>query len=451
MYRRLSAIMFPILLVALIGAGVWGYREHQDKNAILIKAENQYQRAFHDLSYHVNKLHTELGNSLAVNSTSTDYFKKNLINVWRLTSQAQNEINQLPLTLLPFNKTEEFLAKIANFSYQTSVRDLSNNPLNEEEMKSLRTLYDHSGQISKDLRDVQSKVLAKNLRWMDVETALATENNKLDNTIIDGFQMVDKKVSQYPEINWGPAAEALHKTPNFQALSGPMVSADEIKTKAAQFLGLADGSGLKIVENGNGTEYNSFNVSQIASDQRQVQLDYSKKGGQLIWYMNDREVPSKMLDVRGARDAAMQFLEEHGYSGMFPVNYDEYQNIASLTMAKKEGDVIVYPAKLTVRVALDDGEVIGLQASDYNQENRQRTLPSPKIDLQTARKSLNPNFTVESDALALIKNELNHELLCYQFYGKINGSNYRIFINADNGMEEKIEQIRGQEIPANQS
>src|SRR5690349_10106571 len=112
MYRRLSSIMFPIVAVLLIGAVYWGYQEHQDKNAILIKAENQYQRAFHDLTFHVDKLHDQLGNTLAVHSASTGSHRKALVNVWRLTSQAQNEISQLPLSYLPFTEAEDFLSHI---------------------------------------------------------------------------------------------------------------------------------------------------------------------------------------------------------------------------------------------------------------------------------------------------------------------------------------------------
>ena len=90
MYQRLSAVLFPIAAVLLAGTVLWGYQEHQEKNRILVKAENQYQRAFHDLSYHVDKLHTELGNTLAVNSASTGAQRKGLVNVWRITSEAQN-------------------------------------------------------------------------------------------------------------------------------------------------------------------------------------------------------------------------------------------------------------------------------------------------------------------------------------------------------------------------
>jgi spore germination protein len=438
--------MFPILLIALFGLGVWGYREHQDKNSVLIKAENQYQRAFHDLSFHMDKLHRELGNTLAINEDSDDYYKKKLINVWRITSQAQNEINQLPLTLLPFNKTEQFLANISNFAYQTSVRDLGKTPLTDGERTSLKELYEHSGQISNDLRDVQSKVLANNLRWMDVETAVATENTKLDNVIIDGFKAVDKKVSEYPEIDWGAAAAAMPRMQSFKALAGGDASVDEIRQKTAQFLDIQDTSKFNIVESGSGTDYDSFAVTGVNPNTGQdVHLDYSKKGGQLIWYVANKDVKDKVLDMRGARDAAVQFLEARGYSNLVPISYDEFQNVASLTMAPKQGDTIIFPAMLTVNVALDDGEVTGLQTSEYVHEHHPRQLASPKLSMEQAKKSLNSAFQVDREALALIKDDMNEEVQCYEFLGTINSGRYRIFINADNGEEVKVETIRDQD------
>jgi spore germination protein len=438
--------MFPILLIALFGMGVWGYREHQDKNSVLIKAENQYQRAFHDLSYHMGKLHRELGNTLAINENSDGYYKKELINVWRITSQAQNEINQLPLTLLPFNKTEQFLANISNFAYQTSIRDLDKSPLTDGERESLKELYEHSGQISNDLRDVQSKVLANNLRWMDVETAVATENMKMDNTIIDGFKAVDKKVGEYPEIDWGTAAAAMPRMQSFQALDGGEASVDEIRQKAVQFLDIQDAGGLKIVENGNGTEYDSFTVTGVHPNTGQnVHLDYSKKGGQLIWYLVDKDVKDKVLDMRGARDAALQFLESRGFSNLVPISYDEFQNVASLTMAPKQGEAIIFPAMLNVNVALDDGQVTGLQMSEYVHENHPRQLSEPKLSIDQAKASLNSAFNIDRNELALIRNDMNEEVLCYEFLGKVNNGRYRIFINADTGEEVKVETLRDQD------
>ncbi|TXK76567.1 germination protein YpeB [Paenibacillus sp. N3.4] len=451
MYKRLSIVMFPFLMLALIGASVWGYLEHQQKNTILIKAENQYQRAFHDLSYHMDTLHTELGNTLAVNTTSEPSYRKGLVNVWRLTSQAQSDINQLPLTLLPFNKTGDFLANMANFSYRMSVRDMTKNPLNEQEMKTLNALYDHSKEITSELRGVQDKVIANNLRWMDVELALASQNEAQDNAIIDGFSSVDKKVGAYEELNWGPGNMNIFSKNDVKMLSGNEMTPDEIKQKASQFLGLKDPSGLKVIENGGSApEYQSYSVllPGTGGSENETQMDFTKKGGHLVYFMKPRNVQAAKFDLRQARDTANEFLDQHEYKNMSAVSYDQFQNIANLIFAKRENDVTIYPQQISVKVALDTLEVIGLQATDYIYGQKQRTIGQPKITMEEARKQLNPKMEVTGQSLAIIKNELDQEVLCHEFIGKLNNNVYRIYMNGELGTEEKIETIRPQQITA---
>jgi spore germination protein len=445
-------VLMPIFAVALIGAGYWGYREHQDKNAILIKAENQYQRAFHDLSYHIDKLQSELGNTLTASSTSHDAYRRGLANVWRLTNQAQSEINQLPLALMPFHHTEEFLANLANFSYRAAVRDMTKQPLSEQEMKTLGQLYNNAQDIRSQLRDVQGKVIANNLRWMDVETALATQKEQRDNTIIDGFQTVDKKIGEYSEVDWGPTALAVRDEKwRAQMLSGPAATPDDIKKKAAQFVPNTDPGAMRVTENGTGTNFQTYSVriprGANASD---ILLDFTKQDGRLLTFVAPRNVNAARLGIREARDIAAQYLDEHGYPSMSAVSYDQYNNVATITFARRQNDVLIYPEKAAVRVALDNGEVLGLLASDYAFEHKERKLPSPKLNAEEAKKTLNPKLDVSSQSLALIRNDLDQEVLCHEFVGGLNGTTYRIFVNADNGTEERIEAIRAEEKQAEQ-
>lgn len=444
MYTRLSAILFPVTAILLIGALVWGYQENQEKNSILIKAENQYQRAFHDLSYHVDKLHTELGNTLAVHSASTGSHRKSLVNVWRITSEAQNEINQLPLTLLPFNKTEEFLSRISKFSYQTAVRDLTKQPLTENEMKNLKELHKSSAKISQDLQGVQNKVISKRLRWMDVETALASEKEPLDNTIIDGFKTVDKRVGEYPELDWGPSISSMYNKRSVKKLGGEPVTIQDIQRKAADFIGMKDPSAVQVLENGRGTEWASYTANVPGGQNGEAwSLDFTKNGGHLISYNHNRTVGQKSVDAKTARARADEFLGSKGYSGLTPVSYDEYGNEGNFIYVSKDGDVLIYPEKVTLRVALDNGQVTGLQASDYVYERENKTaIKPPKLTLQQARKYLNPEYKETYHRLAQIENDRAEKVLTYEFGGAINGSNYRIYINADNGNEELVEKAR---------
>ncbi|WP_166239306.1 germination protein YpeB [Paenibacillus turpanensis] len=442
MYKRLSAILFPIVTIFLIGTAFWGYQEHQEKNAVLLKAENQYQRAFHDLSYHLDQLNTELGSAVAVGEGG-DWHRKCLLNVWRLTSEAQNEVNQLPLTLMPFNKTEEFLANISNFSYRTAMRDLKAQPLTADEKKTLTTLFERSKEISGHLRDVQESVLAENLRWMDVEVALASQNENMDNTIVDGFMTVDKQVNAYDEVNWGPSMASLFEKRSFSALGGQEVSPEQVKQAAANFLGMKNPTNMEVVENGAGTEFSSYSVTVPNAQQgRGIQMDFTKQGGRLIYFMNPRQVAEKKLTIDQASDRAHQFLMDKGYGDMEPVSYDQYQNVVSLTFVTVQDGILIMPERVVVKVALDNGEVTALHAADYIYEHKQRNLPKPAITADEARKSLNGDFKVTEEEVALIKNDMKEETLTYEFTGTMMGGLYKAYINAVTGIHEKVEKIR---------
>jgi spore germination protein len=442
MYARLSSIMFPIATILFIGAMVWGYQEHQDKNSVLIKAENQYQRAFHDLSHHVGRLHDELGQTLAVSSVSQGMQRKGLVNVWRLTSQAQNEINQLPLAMLPFNKAEEFLTRISSFAYRTAVRDLTKQPITPEELKTMKSLYKTADSVNQELGKVQDAVIADHLRWMDVEVAIASENGPNDNSIIDGFKSVDKQMGAYPENEWGPSALSADRKLSSASLDGKQMTAEEIKQKAIAFLGRQVSVKDAIVtEDGGKTDLPAFTVSVKGQSGTNIQMDYTRKGGHLLWFMNPRDVKSRKLNFDTARNKASQFLVRHDYKEMSPITYDEYDHVAVFTFARTIDNVRIYPDKVTVRVALDNGETVGLQASDHVFAQKMLTPGKPKVNKEKAQAVLNPDFKVKDYSLAVIENDMRQLTLCHEFIGKINDHQYRIFINAETGVEESIEEI----------
>ncbi|MCM3171431.1 germination protein YpeB [Paenibacillus sp. MER 99-2] len=442
MYKRLSSVMFPIVAVLLIGALVWGYQENQEKNAILIKAENQYQRAFHDLSFHMDKLHSEIGNTLAVHTSSLGMHRKGLMNVWRLTSEAQNEISQLPLTMLPFHETDDFLSRISNFAYKASMRDLTNEPLSEKELGNLKQLYQNSSEITKNLKDVQQKVLSDRLRWMDAETAMAAQGKVNDNTIVDGFRSVNQKVQQYPELDWGPSVSSMYTKRTVKKLDGIPMTKEQIQHKAAKFSNKS-ASNIQVQENGKGTDWESFTASVAQANDSKLMMDFTRNGGLLISYSDTRPIGTKKVSRKEVMTKAEHFLADKGYKDMKAVNYDEYGNLANLTYVRKQGDTLIYPEKISVRAGLDTGEVTGFQASDFvNEHKDQRNIPKARLTAEQARKKLNPDFEENYARKSLIENEFSKEVLCYEFGGRINGTRYRIYINADTGTEEAVEEIK---------
>ncbi|WP_422660778.1 germination protein YpeB [Paenibacillus sp. EC2-1] len=443
MYKRISAVLFPVVTILLVGSLMWGNQVKEDRNSIQIKAENQYQRAFHDLSFHMDRIHGEIGNTLAVNSASQGMHRKGLMNVWRLASEAQSEINQLPLTMLPFSKTEEFLSLIANFTYKAGVRDMTKEPLNENEVKTLKSLYANCGEITKDLENVRNTVLAKNLRWLDVDTTMAKNHQQAGNAIIDGLSSVNKKVETYPELDWGPSVTSMYETRSVKMLSGVPVTEKDITRKALKFADAGSNASCKVIENGKGTDWESYTATVQSPKGSPLTMDFTRKGGLLTSYRDDRQVGPKKVSIDDAMNKAEEFLAKKGYRNMKAVNADPYDNLVNFTFVRKQDDVLIYPEKMTVRSALDNGDVVGFQANEFVYEHKDnRDIPEPKLSLSEARKTLNTDFEEVYSRKALIKNDRSEDTLCYEIGGKINGAQYRLYINADTGLEESVEIIR---------
>lgn len=440
-------IVIVLLVIVVGGTAFWGYQEHKEKNAVLINAENTYQRAFHDLSYQVDLLHDKIGSTLAMNSQHS--LSPALTDVWRITSEAQSDVGQLPLTLLPFNKTEEFLSKIADFSYQTAVRDLEKEPLNDKEYSTLNSLYTQAGDIQGELRKVQYLVLKNNLRWMDVELALATGKENQDNTIIDGFKTVEKKVAGYGETNeMNPTFTTVEqKDKTYRSLDGKVLTKKEAASVAQAYANIKDGNlKVNVEENGKGSDYGFYSVSLLDKDtETEVNMDMTKKGGYPIWYINNRDVKKTNIDLNQAYTKASEFLKNHDFSSLELFESAQYGHIGLFNFVSSVNGVRIYPDSVKVKVALDDGSIIGFSADEFLKANKIREIETAKITENEAREKINSNVKIMEQGKALILNDLGEEVLCYEFLGTIKDDTYRIFINADNGREEKVEKLKNSE------
>ncbi|MBG9915504.1 sporulation protein [Bacillus sonorensis] len=443
----IRGILIAILGIAIVGTSYWGYKEHQEKDAVLLHAENNYQRAFHDLTYQVDQLHDQIGSTLAMNSKKT--LSPALAEVWRTTSEAHNNVSQLPLTLMPFNKTEEFLANVGDFSYKTAVRDLDKEPLNKKEYSSLNKLYEKSKDIQNELRNVQHLIIDNNLRWMDVELALASGQKQSDNTIIDGFKTVENTANAFLDTDLGPAAmtNKVKEEKGYNHLKGDKITQAEAK-KIAQKFAQDKNYNIKVAKSGRKTNKDVYSVSMQDPDQKSdIYMDITEKGGYPVYLIQNKKIKDEKISLNDATNRALQFLKKNGYD-TDDLKMDEssqYDGVGVFSFVPVQDGVWLYPDSIRMKVALDDGEIVGFSAKDFLTSHRKRDLPKPKLTPEKAKASLNHNVKVQETRLALITNEDSQEVLCYEMLGTIENDTFRMFINANDGSEEKIEKMKSAE------
>jgi len=174
-------------------------------------------------------------------------------------------------------------------------------------------------------------------------------------------------------------------------------------------------------------------------------MDVTKKGGYPIWYMVNRDVANQKLSLNEAYLTAQRFLKKHHFQNLEGVDSAQYDHIGVFTFVSNQNGVRIYPEAVKIKVALDNGEVMGLVASDYLNHHHKRQLPKPKLSVSDAKKMIHSNVKIEESRLAVINNDLDEEVLCYEFLGTLDQDTYRIYINAETGDEEKVEKLENAE------
>lgn len=432
--------IIAVLAVGLIGVGYWGYKEHEDKSSLLIHAENNYQRSFHELSYHMDMLHDNIGTSLAMNSDGK--LSPQFVDIWKLTSQANGNVSELPLSLLPFQKTKKFLADIGDFTYDTAVRNLDDDPLSDDELETLEKLYKQSGELKDELRSVQHQTLEDNLEWMDVEMALASEGDSDDTTLIDGFKTVENKADGFGEEYDGSSfGKSTDRQP--AELEGEWKNKREIEQYTKELFSLNKDTNLHITKSGEGATIPMFSVSY--EDGKDVYMDITQKGAHPVNIMVNRELKDQKLSLNDGLLKAEKYLKSFDYKDMKAIQSQQFDNVGVFTFAYTKDDIRYMPDQVKIKVALDDGEVVAFNGKEYLTNHQERETEEPSLTLDEAKDAINDELHVEESHLAVINNDVDKEVLTYELFGTKNDETYRVYINAENGDEEKVEKLSGKE------
>ena len=112
--------------------------------------------------------------------------------------------------------------------------------------------------------------------------------------------------------------------------------------------------------------------------------------------------------------------------------------VVTINYVYEQDGVVVYPDLIKLKVALDNGEILGMETSGYLNNHTVRDVSKAKISKEQAKSNLNKKLKITSEGLAIIPTEWKTEILCYEFKGKINDTDFLVYINAETGREENI-------------
>ena len=174
---------------------------------------------------------------------------------------------------------------------------------------------------------------------------------------------------------------------------------------------------------------------------RNICIAITKINGYVLWCLDNRGVGSEneKLDFKQAGDKALEFLNSKGYANMVQSYYDKADGVATLNFSYKQDNITMYPDLIKVRVALDNGEILGIETKGYLMSHKDiRNITAPNLSPDEALKKINSKFDVKFTQMALIPKDGKRDILCYEFKGNFEDKNFIIYVNANTGVEEEI-------------
>lgn len=172
-----------------------------------------------------------------------------------------------------------------------------------------------------------------------------------------------------------------------------------------------------------------------ATDLGDAYFSVSKTGGKVLNMTLSRDVGKPMLSETSAKQCAVQIAAQFGYD-VQPIWYNEADGVAFVNLAPIEDEIVYYTDLVKVKVGLDNGGVLGLEATGYCMNHHARQEHA-KITMAEAKDKVWPHLSVQAARLAVIPVG-SAEALCWEVAAEYKGLDYFIYVDALTGEQAKI-------------
>ncbi len=421
-----------VLLLAITALGIYTYSKEREYRQV---SENAYNMAFYELVSYIDKVETYLAKS-TITSTA-EHGAETLANVWSESNLAGVYLAQLPINTEGLSKAQKFLNQVSDYSYTLSMKTINGEDLSDEELNNLEKMHDYCVTLKDTLNQLAYEINDGTISWGELtkegNTAFAQQ---VSNMSTDSFGNIESTFDDYTGLIYDGAFSEHMTSPERKGLTGDDIDENKAKEIVKNFLGAKDESisSNGFSENGNIPSFNFI----VKENDRTKSISISQKGGHVVYMNYYKDIQEEKISPEEAIEKGKKFLEEKGYANMKETYYLKQNGAILVNYAYMQDDIVVYADLIKLKIALDDGEILGMESAGYLNCHHERERKENIITVEKAKEKLNPRIEINSQNLAIIPTEYNTEILCWEFKGKVKDNEFLVYINAENGKEEDI-------------
>ena len=431
-HRLLRLCGFALALSAIFAGSTVYYANRSTQYERYV--DNQYERVLSQLLNSVDQLETSLKKAQYL---SPGALRQTMAaDIWKESQLASYALSALPLGDQRPEHLETYLSQVGDYTYTLSQSIIDKKSITEDEYENLNALCSYANSLNQSLADLTQKVYKGEYRFGDngkitLEKVVYAETS-------DELSAIEKEFGEYPSLIYdGPFSEHIENIEPKMTKHARELTKNEAIAYAAKFFGVNAENVTYIGETQNSL-MNSY-MLRCVTGSGTATVSITKGGGHVVYFLNNRRIGRENVSVNDAIHLARTFLKEKGYDSMQNSYYEKTGGIATINFAYKQNEVVCYSDLIKVKVALDDGEIVGMEANGYIMNHEIRNIRTPNLSKQEARSKVSSRLSIDSANIALIPKDSKREVLCYEFKGTSGGRNFLIYINAETGREEDIQ------------
>lgn len=422
------SIATALLAISTVGFGIGFAVTDSQKMQYKSELENSYQSNFYSLVDSVNNLETKI--SKTINSSTSNYQRKILLEASKNASEAEIAVASLPFSQNDIQETVKMVNQISGYTSTLADKLADGGSLTDEDKNTLDEIEQSILSLKTQLNEFAERI-NRGYSIVDASMNIDTDSNDFSRSL---SSLKDNDV-EYPTMIYdGPFSDSVTNS-TVKGLSGDNITKAEAKANIEKYF--KSGASAKFVSETNG-KFKTYNFNVTNSSDNMLFVQVTKVGGHVLTISGAGDDGKATIDMEKAKNIAVDFAKQNGIENATVVWSDSVDNDVYLNIAPVIDDIVLYPDLVKVKVNLVTGNIVGYDATSYFTNHVDRSLSKGSLTFDVAKAKVPSKFTITSTRYVLSPLDYNREVVCIEVEGHEQNSTYYFYYNVTSGKLENV-------------
>lgn len=395
-------ILSGVLAIALIVMGVFLYNSKQNEEALQHSLRSQYTNQISDASEKLTELQKSVQSATVFKDKGAQ--AEPLEDIWRLSSEIKSNIASLPLQQDFSNEWMNYLGRLGEYA---KLRSQDKVP-EEKWVKVTNNVATNLNDFSTEWQNATTEMLEKQQsfsKWQKEITA-----GKPSET----WTGMSDTVKGYTESDFPLTASESddQKKKDLKTLEDKPVTEQQVVKQMKTTFPAFKHANLVTSSSKPDAPYPFYHI-QFHEGIRMGYADFTKKGGHLLSLLIERPIGDERITQEQMKEKARKAVQLYGFNDVELVEVRENHLFWHVVFVRLSpaNNARIYADAIQLKLAKDDGEILGVNAMEYIQKE---TIPDQKLVSIDWNEFFTDQVSVESERLAYTENEQLQQRLCYE-------------------------------------